>query len=1002
MEVGLLGPLEVRDDNGELIQLSASRQRALLTLLALRPGVIVPVERLIDELWGDQVLQQPSNALQINVSKLRKTIGGERIVTRSPGYALLIEPDDVDALRFERLARDGRAALAGGSIDGAIAAFDEALRLFRGDALADVADAAVAVAAATRWEELRASISEDRFDALLALGRHREAIVELEAAVAREPFRERLRAQHMLALYRSGRQAEALQVFADARRVLADQLGLEPGAELRQLEIAILNQDTTLDSPIVGRIAGANTPTPGTSSSSDSPIGEGFRRRGNVRHPVGPCIGRADELELLLRLTDGHRLVTITGPGGVGKTRLALELCVELKDRVTDGVWWVELAAARTEGDVLVAVQRSLGMEAGGVNDPAAALDAVATVLADRSAVLAFDNCEHLLESVVPIVEELLGRCGDLRVVATSRQGLAVPAERIFALAPLRSSAAVELFEARIAGSVNEETASLDAIVEICEQLDRLPLALELAAARTRHLRLDEIRDRLSNRFEFLREGHRTMQAHHRNLRAVADWSYELLDEQERIVFERLSVFADGATAAAASSVCAQHDVAATDVEHLLHRLVDKSLVVADGSGGQTRFRMLQTLADYASEQLDARADRSSTLHTHALWVRGLARTVEFGSEISGAAVAAVQEEDVAIRDAVAWALKEDPTLALEICNSLSWFWFGSMRVPLGWELLSAALTAAQASDPALRASSSAWACVFATMVQDEELAKRHGHEGVAFERALGDPVRLGKICFARALAGGYRADPESDAWIAEAKEHFIAAELPIGLGHVSFAEGALYLVYGDIDAASASLRRAITIFGEHADHLGLILSVSRLGELASRREDRELFAEMHAELLALGSASRSTGVIAGATARLALARLVQDDLAEAQRLARIALASSSENLMPVVNGYAFKTAGLVNLRMGHLAEGRSHLRSAIEAFEQGTGSVGLGQAAMCWVDLSHSYTETNDADEARRAAENAVGVANSSGDPWVRTQTELCLSALNTLANTT
>ncbi len=997
MEVGLLGPLEVCDDNGELIQLSASRQRALLTLLALRPGVAVPVERLIDELWGDQVPRQPSNALQIIVFKLRKMVGGEHIVTRAPGYALMIEADDVDALRFERLARDGRAALAGGNVDGAIKTFDAALRLFRGDPVADVADAAVAIAAASRWEELRAAISEERFDALLACGRHREVIAELDAAVAREPFRERLRAQQMLALYRSGRQAEALQVFSETRRVLGDELGLEPGAELRQLELAILNQDPALDAPIVD-VPPQSSDSPASfpgSESRDSPIGEGFRRRGNVRHPVGPCIGRSDEVDQLIELVERHRLVTITGPGGVGKTRLALELCIGLKDKVIDGVWWVELAAARTDGDVLAAVQRSLGVDAGGGNDPRVAIDALVTVLADRSTILALDNCEHILVPVVPIVEELLGRCGELRVVATSREGLDVSAERLYALNPLRPSAAVELFEARIAGSVDERDGSLDAIVEICEQLDRLPLAIELAAARTRHLRLDEIRDRLSNRFEFLREGPRTMQSHHRNLRAVADWSYELLDEQERIVFERLSVFADGATGRAASSVCAHRDVDASDVERLLHRLVDKSLVVADHSGGQTRFRMLQTLADYASERLDARGERDSALQAHANWVLDLARTVEFEAETSGTAVAAVQEEDVAIRDAVAWALDADPVLALEICNALAEFWFGTMRVPVGWELLSAALAAAELRDRALRSSALAWASVFATMVQDLDMAKRHAEEAVAFERALGDPARLGKICFARALAAGYRADADADAWIDEASEHFKAAGLPIGLGHVSFAEGAVHLVYGDIDGAATSLRRAIAIFGEHVDHLGLILAVSRLGELAWRRGDMDLFADMHAELLALGRASRSTGVIAGATARLALARLVQGDLDEAQQLARTALASSSESLMPVVNGYAFKTAGLVNLRMGHVGEGRSHLHSAIEAFEQGTGSVGLGQAALCWVDLSNSHMESGDAEQARRAAERAVEIADAAGDPWVREQTESCLAVV-------
>jgi tetratricopeptide (TPR) repeat protein len=410
---------------------------------------------------------------------------------------------------------------------------------------------------------------------------------------------------------------------------------------------------------------------------------------------------------------------------------------------------------------------------------------------------------------------------------------------------------------------------------------------------------------------------------------------------------------------------------------------------------------MLQTLADYASERLDVRETRDETLRAHAEWVLSLARTVDFGAQTDGAIVASVQDEDVAIRDAITWSLATDPTLALEICGALSAFWFGTMRVSVGWEWLSAALFAADLSDPALRASASAWATVFATMVQDIATAERHADNALSFERALGDPVRLGKICFALALAAGYRSDRDAAQWIAETRRHFADAGLPVGLGHASFAEGAAHLVCGEIDAAAVSLRSSITSFREHGDHLGLILAVSRLGELASRLGDTALFAEMHAELLELGLASRSGGVIAGATARLAHARLIQGDIEEAQRLARTALASSSESFMPIVNGYAFRSAGLVNLRLGHLPEGRGHLRAAIEAFEQGAGNVGVGQAALCWIDLSESCSDTGEADAALWAAERAVEIANAAGDPWVREQAgaQMALLAAGTLA---
>ncbi|MEO8693413.1 MAG: BTAD domain-containing putative transcriptional regulator [Acidimicrobiales bacterium] len=988
MEICVLGPVELVGGTGENVVLPGAKMRGLVAMLALDAGRTVTAQRLIDALWGEQEVNGP-NALQVIVSKLRRMLAdaGEPgcITTQPAGYRLDIERDSVDALRFESLVDQARSVVDHPA--SVTALLGPALELWRGNPLVDVPETEIANAMRSRLEELRKVAVDELFDAQLSLGQHQRIVPELEALVAEDPLRERRWGQLIRALYGSGRQADAMRAYQRARDVLIEQIGVEPGPELRRIEAAVLAQDESLLAPPVA-------------AAPDAPIGDGFRRRGNVRYPVGRCFGRADEVELLKGLVERHRLVTLTGPGGVGKTRLALELCMALKDDVADGVWWVELAAARNEADVLSALHRSLRMDVGTVTDPQSALNAVVTALADRAAILVLDNCEHVLSAVVPVVEELLGSCGHLRVLATSREGLDVSAERLFAVVPLHASAAVELFEARCGGSV-EEGGSAAAILEICERLDRLPLALELAAARTRHLRLEEIRDRLSNRFELLRDGARTMQAHQRNLRAVADWSYELLEEPERVVFERLSVFADGATVDSARQVCATPDVARADVERLLDRLVDKSLVLADRSGGRTRFRMLQTLADYASERLDLRGSRDETLRAHAQWALALARTVEFGARTDGATVASVQDEDVAIRDAIGWSLASDPTVALQMCDALSAFWFGTMRVSVGWEWLSAALFAAELSDPALRASASAWATVFATMVQDIATAQRHADSALSFERALGDPARLGKIGFALAIAAGYRSDSQAAEWIAEARRHFADAGVPVGLGHASFAEGAAHLVCGEIDAAAVSLRSSITIFREQGDHLGLILAVSRLGELSSRQGDTELFAEMHAELLELGLASRSGGVIAGATARLAHARLIQGDIDEAQRLARTALASSSESFMPIVNGYAFRSAGLVNLRLGHVPEGRGHLRAAIEAFEQGAGNVGVGQAALCWIDLSESCSHAGETDDARWAAEKAVEIANAAGDPWVREQADaqMALIAAATLA---
>ena len=408
-------------------------------------------------------------------------------------------------------------------------------------------------------------------------------------------------------------------------------------------------------------------------------MGDGFRRRGNLRHPSTTCLGRERALAELSRLADQHRLITLIGPGGVGKTRLAQEFGVTCAAQLADGVWWIDLAAARSGPDVAVALQHALGIEGGAATDTAAAIDAVIAVISERDALLIFDNCEHLVNDVRRVIGELLGRCARLRIVATSRESLDLAAERLFDVNPLAADAAVALFESRVADGIEVTGDSAETIREICERLDRLPLALELAAARTRYLRLDEIRTRLSNRFELLGDAPRDAEAHRRNLRATAEWSYELLDAPERLVFERLSVFADGAPASAVRAVCAGDGVERGDVEHLLHRLVDKSLVVVDRSGAATRFRMLQTLADYAAERLEAHAGADQkTRRAHAEWVRDLASTVAFGEPTEGATIAAVQEEDAAVRDAVGWALENDPRLALQISMSLAPF--GSER----------------------------------------------------------------------------------------------------------------------------------------------------------------------------------------------------------------------------------------------------------------------------------------------------------------------------------
>jgi predicted ATPase/DNA-binding SARP family transcriptional activator len=977
MQVRVLGPIDVANSAGTSVSVPGSKLRGLIAILALDAGNIVSTSVLIDALWGEEH-QQGQNSLQVLVSRLRRTLTEsgeiERIVTQPSGYRLDVDRDGVDALRFESLLVD--AAAASGDATAAAATLRAALDLWSGAALADVPDSTVFVSLRTRLEELQRCAVEDLVDAELALGHHDRLAPQLEALVSAEPLRERRWCQLMRALYGSGQQAGALRAFQRARDILLDELGLEPSAELRRLESAVLAQDASL----------LGTPGSGT---ANPPIGEGFRRRGNLRHPVGSCVGREQDVGRLIALAAANRLVTLSGPGGVGKTRLAAELGVALMPHTPGGVWWVELAAARGEADVLAAIRRTLRLEPTLAASTEEDVVELAAVIGGGAAVLVLDNCEHLLGAVGPVIAELLGQCGELRVVATSREGLGERGELLFTVGPLALPDAISLFQQRISGLGEGDDVDPHVIAQICERLDRLPLALELAAGRARHMGLSEILARLADRLDVPWDDSRTPRPHQRDLRAVADWSYELLDPQERIVFERLSVFAGGATLSGATAVCCAEGVAGPEVERLLGRLIDKSLIYTDRSGSETRFRMLQTLADYASELLTRRGDGERARQDHALWVRDLARSVAFGTSTTGATIAAIQDEDVAVRDAVGWALVAEPRVALEICSMLAYFWFCTMRVSTGWELLSQALDAAADGDRALRSSALGWAVVFSTMQHDLATADRLAEEATGFAHDADDPEQIGRICFARALAAGYRGDVGAGGWAAEARANFELARSSVGLGHVSLAEGAADLLHGDLVSAETGLREASELFRAEQDHLGLIVAVSRLGEAAWRRGDLELFAAAHAELLDLGRSARAAGVVSGATARLALALLLQGDLARAETLADDALSSSGESFMPVVNGYVLKTAGLVNLALGHVPEGRIHLQQAIDAFARGTGNLGTGQAALCWIDLSQSHATANEIDDARRAAEAAVGLAQASADPWVQQKAE-------------
>jgi DNA-binding SARP family transcriptional activator len=494
----MLGPFEVRGDDGVLADVPGARLRALLIALALEPGRAVPKATLVDWIWGEHPPADATNALQRLVSRLRKALPQGVVDGRPDGYRLRVEPDVVDAVRFERLVAQARG-------DEDPRRLREALALWRGAAMQDVGlpDSAAFDAAVTRLEGLRLTAMEDRFDAEIGHGHGAELVTELTDLVAAHPVRERLVAALMRALVATGRDSEALLVYERTREALADALGVDPSPELSALHVALLRGE-------LGRRA--------------------ENRQTNLRAELTSFVGKDGEVAAVRELVATHRLTTLIGPGGTGKTRLATETArTQLADQ-PDGTWLVELAAIGAEGDVAQATLDALRLRdtlLGEASD-AEPTDRVIAAIRDRAMLLILDNCEHVIESAAAFAHRVLGECRRLRILATSREPLGITGEALWPVAPLvlaaedadpdeiESSPAVRLLRDR-AGAVRADLATgpitahtLATMARICRAADGMPLAIELAAARLRTMSLDQLANRLDDRFRLLTGGSRT------------------------------------------------------------------------------------------------------------------------------------------------------------------------------------------------------------------------------------------------------------------------------------------------------------------------------------------------------------------------------------------------------------------------------------------------------------------------------------------------------------
>ncbi|MEV7114167.1 AfsR/SARP family transcriptional regulator [Streptomyces anulatus] len=700
MRYCILGTTRALRDDGTAVPLGGARLRALLTVLALRPGRTVPAGVLVDEVWDGDPPADAAGALQALVGRARRALGRSAVESVEGGYRLAAPPDAVDLHRFERLAGEGSRALEEGDASHALALLEEALALWHGPALADLPDRA---ATASRWEARRLEARRAGLGALLALGRAGEALPELAVLCDAHPLDEPLQLLRITALRDAGRPAEALAAYEEVRTLLDDRLGTAPGPALRALHTELLHQEPATP-PAPGS---ASRPAPGRPAAAGAgaglpPAAPAPAPPGNLRARLTSFVGRDSDMAALRDDLGRSRLVTLLGPGGAGKTRLSQETAEAAAEGWPDGVWLAELAPVDDPDSVPEAVLSALGaretvLRGAGAEELRATdrtgadpLVRLTEYCAPRRMLLLLDNCEHVIGAAAALADRLLAHCPQLTVLATSREPLGVPGEFVRPVDPLPDPMALRLLAERGAAArpgfrTDADEATAAACAEICRRLDGLPLAIELAAARLRMLTPRQIADRLDDRFRLLTSGSRTVLPRQQTLRAVVDWSWDLLDAAEHAVLRRLSVFAGGCSLAAAEEVCAlpapEDGVAVDplDVAALLGSLVDKSLVVAaPGDDEEMRYRLLETVGEYAAERLDEAGERNAVERRHLVHYRELARIT--GPRVRGAgqrdAIAVFQREYENLRTALRHAVAvRDEHEALCIVLSMSWYW---------------------------------------------------------------------------------------------------------------------------------------------------------------------------------------------------------------------------------------------------------------------------------------------------------------------------------------
>ncbi|WP_217162248.1 BTAD domain-containing putative transcriptional regulator [Streptomyces sp. AC512_CC834] len=949
MRFGILGPLDIRTDDGTPVDPGGPRPRALLTLLLLDAGRTVPSARLIDGLYGTEPPAGAANALQSQISRLRGRLAPHtHIEGGAVGYRVVTAPESIDGHVFERLCGEGRAALAAGDPARAAAGLREALALWRGPALPDLPHVP---AEAARLTELRLTAVQDRVEADLALGGGPELVPELRALLAAHPLSERLYAHLMRALHAAGRPAEALTVYEEARRTLAGQLGADPSPELSALHGELLRGHT------------AAAP-----------------RRPRLPAQLTRFVGRDTDLDRIAALFDEARLVTLTGPGGTGKTRLAIEAASR---RGTPGsradVCFVELAPLTDGAQIPYAVLTALGVREGFRNAGADTTERLLTALEDREPLLVLDNCEHLVDAAAALTALLLGACPGVRILATSRESLGITGEALVPVPPLSPRPSVELFLER-ARAVRPGFDGHARVPEICAALDGLPLAIELAAARLRTLAPDELADRLDDRFRLLSRGDRSKAPRHRTLRAVVEWSWDLLDEEERELARRLTVFTGGATLEAVEAVCG-----VPHPEDLLASLVEKSLLEHLPQG---RYRMLETLRAFAAEDLTG---RDGLRDAHAAYFLELAERAEprlrTGDQLPWLArlTAELGNLDAAQRHLTDTAPRE----ALRLMAALTWF--RRLRGLHGEQVPRArALLAAVGDEPPEGLTEEYALCAMNAVAGDGDGDDPAETERVARVSALMEsldrPLRLPFAVVLHSLTCG-------PTLVQDALPRVQVGERPWGLALLDMGIGYQELFAGRAEEAEAAFARSLAGFRATGDRWGMANCLDPLGGFANRRgahdQALELLDEGLAQVRELEAPEETADLLRSRAVVLLHRGEPEDAVTHFTRSAALARTAGAGDKV----ASARRGLGDVARLSGDTARARVEYENALRLCAANWFST--GESVRILVGLGRTAAAEGDAEAARDWLEQARALALDSPDVLALAEVADSLSAL-------